>query len=897
MCQRTRRILCFGAAALAATATLRAQDTDNQFAEYLQRYELREVEAADLRARLDDAPADERQPIAARLAELYVEMLGLAQTPQERQRLEELGRRLTRQIPEESAGDLRLALVRARYQWSKEIAERARLNPVAADDLTEAERTLRDLVPELSSIAQNASEAMNRLERRRVNVGLDEQEQEAFESAARVRSTAHYLLGWTRYYLAVMTGGQRFASDALRDLGVLLGAENNRPASVERADERMMRFDHVADAAIAAAFCESYLGNADTALRWLEKIDQASTLSEAIRDRLFVCRLLVFGEAGRWRDLAYHSDLMRRSRRADGKDGLEPLESQLLAHIAWEALSDRRLPPRDRSVLEEIAHAAIQDLVRQNQVGVLRSLVEQFGTSSLEGEGFIFAYVRGQNAYERATEAYEEAGYTDGQIAQADAVANLYADAVRALDAALQAQDVARYPTERAQAMQLAAMSAYMGGQLLEAAHRFERAHEASEDTEQAERSLWHAIVALDAAIRQGDDGQQARRDRLVTLYLQSFPGTERAARLLVAQAGTASADDPKAIEILLDVERTSPLYEAARRRAERLLYQRIGRLTGDARSAATLRYLTVADELLSLERRRAATGTVEAASASADRALALTRAMLQVILGSPVPDIARAEQLLSVAEELRLRVGSPQANIESELAFRRLQVLLAKGDLSAARRLARTFDDEAGSFRALANRAMYAWAAERFSDSPHTAEYAAQVVEFGSDVIAELGSDDATLATPQAFGVHTMVARAAWVLSRSEAPPERQREMLDLVLAIDGRLVSADVADAFSLVRYAYASELAGRESDALDAWRRLMAGAPEESSMALRARYESARLLAHEDPARAIEVLRQHLLLYPGTPEPWAARLAELLELVEKGRDLPPPALEDAP
>lgn len=880
-----------------ATGDACAQSEQRRFEAYLERYELREVEAADLRYRFENAPVDERQPIAQRLATLYVELLGLATNPADRQRIEQLGQRLTRQLPEEDAGDLRLALVRARYQWAKEVAERARLNKIPAEDLDEAERTLRALVPELSSIAQTAGEVAFRLDRRRTAVGLDEAEQESFEASTRVRSTAHYLLGWTRYYLAVMTKGQRFASDALKDLGVLLGADTNKPASVERADERLMRFDHVADAAIAAAFCESLLGNADTALRWLDKVESAGTLSEGIRERLFVCRLLVYGEAGRWRDLSYHSDLRRRSRRADGEAGLEPLESQLLAHISWEALSKQRLVPRDRSVLEEIAHAAIQDLVRQNQVSVLRSLVEQFGTSSLEGEGFIFAFVRGQNAYERATEAYEAAGYTEGQIAETDAVANLYGDAVRALDAALDAPDANRFPAERAQAMQLAAMAAYMGGALLDAADRFERAHEAAEGTEQAERALWHAIVALDAAIRDGNSGVGARRDRLVTLYLQSFPGTERAARLLVAQAGAASADDPKAIEILLNVEADSPLYEAARRRAERLLYQRLRRLTGDSRSAASLRYLTVADELLSIDRRRAATGDLESAALAGDRALALARAMLQVILGSPVPDLDRAEALLDTVQELRLRVGSAPESIESEIAYRRLQVALARDDANEARRLARTFDEADGAFKVLAGRAMYAWAADRFRDTPDNTRYAHQVVDFGRPVIAEMGSDDATLATPQAFGVHTTVARAAWVVARGEGYEQTKGEMLDLVVAIDGRLVAADVADAYALTRFAYASEMSGRPSDALDAWRRLLAGAPEESPMGLRARYESARLLAREDRPRAIDALRQHLLLYPGTPEPWATRLADLLTDLEGGRDLPPPALEDAP
>lgn len=880
----------------AATGAAGQQPDDaRRMVEYLERHGLQEVEAADLRYRLQQATPDQRGPLAMRLSELYVRMLAQASTTEQRQRIEELGKRLVRQVPAEEAGDLRLALVRARYQWAKGIAEHARLHVVDPGDLQEAERTLRDAVPELSSVAQSANETIQRLERRRINVGLDAAEEQAFQTAARVRSTAHYLMGWARYYLSITTGGPRFASDALIDLGVLLGSEPNRPANIERADQRLMRYDHVADSAIASAFCESRLGNTDTALRWLEKIEGASELSEAIRARLFISRLLVLGEGRRWRDLAYHSDLQRRARRADGKPGLEPAESHLLAHIAWGALGEARLPPRDRTVLEEIAHGAIQDLVRQGQVAILRSLVERFGTATLEGDGFVFAYVRGQNAYERANRAYEQAGYDSGQVAQDDAVANLFADAVRALDTALTATDAPRYPVERAQAMQLAAMASYLGGALLDAADRFEKAHQNAEDTALAERALWHAIIALDAAIRDGQTQDQARRERLSTLYLQSYPGSERAARLLVARAGAASADNSQAIEILLQVEPQSPLYEAARRRAERLLYERVRELTGDARSAVALRYLTVAEELLVMDRRRVMTGERQAADEAAGRAMALARAMLQVLLGSPVPDADRADALLEIVQELRLRVGAAPRAIESEIAYRRVQLALVRGQVEEARRLAEHMDADDEPFRALASRALYAHAARAFFEQPEDLDHARRVVAFGGPVIAELGSDPQRLATPQVFGVHTTVARAAWLLAIQ--PDETGSDMLDLVLAIDGRLVAADLADAATLARFGYACERAARPGEALDAWRRLLAGAADGSSMSLRARYESARLLAREDTVRAIDALRQHQLLYPDTPEPWAGLMRDLLKAIETGGTLPGPAMGVAP
>ncbi|MEO1008363.1 MAG: hypothetical protein AAFX79_07335 [Planctomycetota bacterium] len=894
---------------MAAAAAAQPADEAGRFEAYLQRLELRSVAAADLRRRLEDAPAEERPAVATKLGDLYVELIEQASTPEERERLEDLGRRLVRQIPEEGSGDLRLALVRARYQWAKSTAERSRLGSVDPEQVEEADRTLRGLLPELGSVADTAGDLIDRLDRRRLSVGLEPEETELLQDALRVRSTAHYLLGWAKYYIAMIAGAERFASDALKDLGMLLGSEPGRPASVERLDTRLLRFEHVADSAIAAAFCESILGNGETALRWITKIEEAPGLPPNIQARLFACRMLVLGEAERWRDLGYYSDLRRRARRADGHLGLEPLEAQLLARLSWEALTDTRLPPRDRSVLEEVAYAALQDLVRAGQVDALRSLVDRFGTASLDAEGFIFAFVRGQNAFERATSAYEDAGFADGEITTDDAVRNLYFDARDALDAALSAGDADRYPDERAQAMQLAAMATFLGGSLADAADRFEAAHAEAADAEQSERSLWHAIVALDQAVQSGQQNLQPRRERLATLYLQSFPGTERAARLLVARAGAAGAGDPRAIQILLDVKPDSPLYESARRRAERLLFARVRTLRGDARAAAALRYLTVADELLALERRRAATGSVEAAEESAGRALALARAMLQTILASPLPDIARAEALLAAVDDLALRVGSPPDAIAAELAYRRVQIALAKGMVDDARRLADQLTEEDEPFYALARRALYTHAARGFAEAPRDAALAALVVEFGRPVIAELGTSPQNLASPQVFTVHGTVGSAAWVLWRAReaqaeaaratgAPDipreEEARAMLDLLLAIDGRLLEADLADAAGLQRVAYASEAAGRTTDALDAWRRVLAGVEAESPRYLRARYEAARLLSQEDPGRALAALRQHLVLQPDAPPPWDERIRALFDALDNGRPLPPSLID---
>ncbi|GIW74244.1 MAG: hypothetical protein KatS3mg103_0766 [Phycisphaerales bacterium] len=887
----------------ASAATDQAlSEGERRLSAYLEQLGLHEVAAADLRARLERADASTKPALARALADLYVQMLAHADTPEQRQRLETLGRQLAAQLPDEQAGDLRLALVRARYQWAKGVAERARLGVLRPDEVQEAQAALRSLVAELESVAQQAGDQADRLERRRTGAGLDDQEQQRLEEALRVRSMARYMLGWSRYYQALLADAPRLAAQALVDLGVLLGAEPNRPATVEALDERMLRFEHVADSAIAAAMCEAMIGNTDTALRWLDKIASAPSVPEPVTDRLPAVRLLVLGQGGRWRDLAYHSDRLRRARIARGHAGLEPLQAHLLAVIAWQALADASLPPRDRSVLEEVAHGAIQDLVRQDQVAILRSLVERFGTASLQGEGFIFALVRGQNAYQRATEADQARRRADASdddatppdAAADDAVANLYAQAVRALDAAVQSPDAHRYPDERAQAMLLAAMSAYQSGQLLDAADRFEAVLHAATNDRLAEDALWHAIVALDRAIAQGHQGLESRRDRLVQAFMDRFPQTERAARLLVARAGAAASGDTRAIDVLLAVPEGSPLYESARRRAERLLYERLRSLRGDARSAAAMRYLALAEELLALDRRRAA-GQDDQAQRAAERALAQSRAMLEVIFNSPVPDARRASALVELAEELARRVPQPPDGLGQELAFRRVQLALADRQPERARRLAEAIDPDAGPYRALAMRAIYVWSAQRMDEQPEDPSHARRVVEAGRSVIAQLG--DQPLAQRQVLGVHATVARAAWRLWRGDPQGPQARADLDLMLAIDARLAEADLADAYALMRLGYGLEAVERPGEALEAWRRLLAGATAGTPMALRARYESARLLARQDPQRALEALRQHELLEPTSHEPWASRLADLRKALEHGGPLPPWTLEDAP
>jgi hypothetical protein len=85
--------------------------------------------------------------------------------------------------------------------------------------------------------------------------------------------------------------------------------------------------------------------------------------------------------------------------------------------------------------------------------------------------------------------------------------------------------------------------------------------------------------------------------------------------------------------------------------------------------------------------------------------------------------------------------------------------------------------------------------------------------------------------------------------------------------------------------------SEAAGDAAASLDAWRTLAAGLKGGSPEWFRAKYETARLLAESEPAKALELLDQVAVLYPDLgPEPWNKKLKELRDKLKAAHPAAP-------
>lgn len=842
---------------------------------YLLERELKEPLAAYLRERLATGSTTERSGVAERLGQLYVELMDEAKTPERRAELERLSAELIRIAPDAETFELRINLSKARYLFAEEVAEKHRLRLASVEERREAEQTLRTLIDAFAAVGTAAHRRVESLERLEES-GRAENSATArrqLADARRARSLAMYYAGWSSYYLALLTGVQGHAMDALKGFGWILNASPGEAATVDRMPKSLLGLEHVARAALGCAMAEALRGGDGEAMRWLEAVSESEDLPQTVREQLFARRIVVLGTTRRWADLEFYSS---RRRKEIGEGAPLPLrEARLVAVYALEALTRADLPERTRPLVESIARQALADLVSLGEIGHVVDLVSQFGSAQLGDEGFISNYVRGLHAYEGARERHHSIGEPNDRPTEDDAMAVAYRSVATALEAALDSPDAAAFPRERANAGLLVGLALFYAGELEVAARRLEGAYAAATDPKQAEEILWMAVVAMDLAAERVGTGLDEERDRLAALYLQSYPGGDRAAKLLLRQIGHDAIDVDRAVEILLAVPPDSPIYEASRRQSAQLLYRLFRGSRGRSRDFAAARFLPVAEEVLELDRARIAGENETEAKEAASRVVDRVRQILDVATGMSTPDLARAKAAFEILDAARARTNMEIGAIEAEIEYRRLQVALVQGQEAEAEAIAarlRGIDDE---FARLADRQMYARAKRAWDARPEDLRAAEQVVEFGRRIIEDARREGFALASDAYASLWSAVARAANTLYEAEGE-ERYREA---ALILDKELIEAGRRAPESIRRYARLCESAERIEDALNAWRMLLAGTVAGSDAWYEARYESLRLLAKTDRQRAKEAMDQHRLLHPEYgPEPWGERLRDL-------------------
>jgi hypothetical protein len=866
---------------------------DDALEAYLVRLELTTLLAEHLEARLAELPRDKRGPVAERLAKLYVRLLEAASTTESRRQWETKADTLLREVPEAEGFELRISLSRALYVRAEDICERNRLRLATEDEVAEADRVLRQLEPQLREIAVKVHRRVDALERIEKQGDATDELNQQLADARRIRSLAFYYSGWCSYYLALLTQSEPAAIDAFKSFGWLLNSPNGRLATLDRIPTALLRYEHVARAAMGCALAASARGNDIEAMSWIEAIEEADEVPEPVRNQLLLRKIGILGSAKRWADLERTVRLARNSDRSGGGDNLRHLqttEARLLAVVALEA--DRRVAA---SSIESLAKIALGDLIAKGEIAQVLNLVDMFGTAPIGETGFVVHYVRAVKAYDEARDAHKAAGGDPEEPATADNVLNLYRAASGLLEAALGQSDAQSFKPERVRAAMFAARASFFAGDFVSAANGFHRAWEIATSVDRtspdAEEALWLCVVSLDrAASRPGAAAELAsRRSQTGALFLQSYPDSPRAARLLLMRAAAGDVSDDEALRVLEGVAKDSPMYEAARRQVARILYNRYRISTGNERDFAAMKFITIGEELLAIDR-RAATQVAGQNTEAAERAIVRCRQLLDALLGVSSPNADRAQSTLELCRTLASMTGISLQEHEAELLYRELQIALARGRDDLARAAARGLNDLPSAqreFAPAAERLLYRSALTRFRSLRTDAEKnesARDIVDFGVRIIDRIGVAGSPASDTTLLGVQSTVADAAFHLWRSSGGTETgggDEAMRDLSLRLDKLVLKAAPNTADALRRVAVTAEASDDDRLSLECWSLLLAAAQSGSDQWFEARYNALRLISRLEPARARDLLAQHRALFPTYgPPPWGDRIRELDE-----------------
>lgn len=848
-------------------------EADRAVEAYLAERDLDDLLVAQLRLKLRNTTGAERAAIAEKLGKLYVKLLGATRDSAVRQRIEQDSHELLRQVPDAESAELRIDLAKATYMKAAELAERYALRMATPAEMQEAERVLRSVAPTFQEIGSRLHQRVESLERQESLERSGDEVREQLAEARRIRSLAMYFSGWSECYLAVLTGDKQRATKAMQDFGWLLNSANGRVAAVDRLSKGMLRYPHVARAAMGCAVAASVRGNDVDALRWLEAIEESDEIPDEVLPQLFTRRLTVLAAAKRWPDL----DLLVRQRRREPGKGEVPLrwqEARLLGVLALEAKNDATLSDRNKEIVESLIQVSWGDLVARGEVGHVLDLTRIYGTAPSGKEGFIVLYVRGLRAFERAAEAHRATGESENDPTADASVKQMYIEAARALGLAPAAADATKFPGERANAIMKTALAHFRAADFEAAATQYQRAGEAAATPDQQQEALWSAILALDRAIAEGKVSRKAERDRLAVLFLKSYPGSDRAAKLLIRRPD-GLIDREQSIQVLLSVGPDSPLYLASRQRASNLLLEAYRRAPRTNRDAAASRFIQIADEVAQIDQRQAFELTGPESQKAADRALLRLRQLLEAVLSMSSPDLDRAESALSRIDLLLSQQSRDAGPLKPELAYRRLQIAWARGDLTTADRLMDEVLASGGDFSKQAVREVYQRALAAWTASPRDAGLARALVKVGERIIASLSETTDSAKSAAALSVCNNVAEAAMVVWNAE----QDNAARDLALKLDRRIFDAGQPTERSLRRLAELSEPAGDTAMAIQAWRGLLNGLEAGSEEWFEARYHTLRMLAESDPENARQVMAQHKALYPSYgPEPWGVKLQQL-------------------
>ncbi len=852
------------------TATAQAQD---RTAAWLESRGLDELLAQHFERKLEAAKGDrnERERIAGRLARAYSRLLRKESDDARRSAIVARANRIIDIVPEQDAGELRVALVRNRYVRASQVMEDDRIAIAEPKDVQQAIDELEAIAAELDGVRTLALR-----QAREATRGNDRRSGDLVDDHLELAARAGLVQGWSLYYLGRSSGSRDRYETARTALGAALMTEGDVP-DYDDVSFDLQAADGFANAMLALAMVTSAADSPRVAAKWFDRLAMPVT-HDSVRTATPGWRLAALIDARDFIEAEQRFDDLVEEARRSGPTML-PVAWMRLAAVG--GLRQASTDPAAGS----LAETAIAALAARGELGQVRSLAQEFGLDALGEQGFIFSFVRGLELHREATEFKDT-----GDLVSAS---RAFEESVQLLRTAVSSQDASEFPEAVGGAAMLIGWNLFELDRPGEAADAFEEAASRMAGTPRAD-AIWGAIVALDRSVAQGVAGSAARRQAMINEFVDAFPADDRSPSLLIRRIAEQQDPDEDDLAVLLQVPESHSTWETARRAAVQKLYREFREAKGDARAIAGHRMLDVADELLERDRDGAAFF-----NDSRHLDAVLLRQAAEVASDEEVHDPDRANRLLDQIEEGLARGAFDDVpDLPNEIQYRRLGVAIGDQDFEYAARLLAEMPVAADTPEADRWVRLGALRVHRGTDAllaagPVSFEVAKACATTGArylaaiqaEKLAEESSDGSGEgAEPDRFGVLDEERLLPIGLSTAAAFERAYQLGGDLedgqeALAWNAAILQRRPRDATALVAVGTLSEKFEEMDAALDAWRRLARAAPDGSQLWWEAKVGQIRVLSTNDPTDARAVFDQVRSLYPDLgSDAWRDTLQEL-------------------
>ncbi|HIO52021.1 MAG TPA: hypothetical protein EYN32_00065 [Phycisphaerales bacterium] len=776
----------------------------DEFSAWLEKMGCDELLASYLEERLEDGSPKVRLQSAKELANVYAVLLSRA-TANEDIKLLERANALLDKMPEAGTTDLRLQLLRAAYLSAEQMIERYRLRYTDKTNADAAAFQLTEIASKLTFIKKTL---LNKAKR---------QEKKSEELSQKI-GLANSLIAWSHYYIAMQMNSTEHATKSVDLFAKILNGD--RP-TLQSVSIDLKQHEQGARAILGIALCKDILNDPNGPEVWLEVIE-TSDAHAGVRASVPMWRFFGDIEQGRWRNAAKSMPLVVNVDKT--------LILRLAAVHALEHYSDKGA--------SELAGLAISTLIDLGQLAMVSEIVELYGLSALDQSGFIANFISADIAYRDA-----RSNMNSDEPTEEPAIVERFNTVLLNLERALLATNATAYSALLDDCYFTLGFSFYYTTRFEKAIESFIKATEGKN----AETSIWMTLVCLER-LEQKDSQQLQMQRELSTLYLSTWPKTQRATQLLLHQTG--SDTDDVSIDELLAVAPSDPNYQQTQRKASRLLYNLWVDASQEEQESIGNRYVSIASLLMFSDLKLRTDKT--AIQRSAVRALRV----LEVALHNKIRRNVAAEHAFDVLETLDNAHIYDFSEFNDELKFRAILLSMYNNNFSDAYLSTKglILISPKSSWTIASAKALWQlWDDGIFSPT--------ELERFTIGTYLLSSCTDAQYANSQFMPIALSVAKSGF---SSFQEFDIQANGLEALRTI--RILFASYPNVEEIVQLAAELESAvGNPETAAKHWKKLVTSCQKETAPWLNAKYNIALSLSKSDKVSARKFLDQHRALYP--------------------------------